>query len=106
MDLEVSPLHKHRLAEIYKELHRIGSKESTFLSIESLLYETITIARQYGNDINENDFLRQLKLLEETDYKETQEKYRKSNQRELVIKRFMRQFKKLISDRYKYVTAP
>ena len=96
MEIQIQPEHKQKLAEIYKRLNSLGSKESSFSTVESLFYEAINISRQYGNDVSENDLLASLKEVESTEYKLTQAHYKKSNQRELAIKKFMTRFRSKI----------
>ncbi len=93
MEIQIQPEHKQKLGEIYKRLNSLGSKESAFSSVESLFYEAINISRQYGNDVSENSFLAGLKEVENTEYKLTQAHYKKSNQREIAIKKFMTRFR-------------
>ena len=85
--------YKQRLEEIRKTIIDIGSKESAFVRIEQLFYEAINISRNYGNDVEENKLLALFKNLEADHYKNTKAHFRKSSQREQVIKRFINHFK-------------
>jgi hypothetical protein len=93
MEIQIQTEHKQKLAEIYKRLNSLGSKESSFAAVESLFYEAISISRQYGNDLSDNKFLASLKEVELEEYKVTQGHFKKANQREIAIKKFMTRFK-------------
>jgi hypothetical protein len=97
MTLILTDTHKKRLEEIRKEVSLIGSKESSFLKVELLFYEALSIAREYGSDARENPLLEDLKRVQESVYEKTNELYKKSSQRELSIRRFIVQFKKVLS---------
>jgi hypothetical protein len=94
---KISAEHKARLDEIKKRLKEIGSKESAFIGVEILFYEAIAISRNYGDDQNENQLLAALKKLEANQYKSTKEFFKKSKQREIVIRSFIVQFKTILS---------
>jgi len=97
MTLKLTDSHKKRLEEIRKEVSLLGSKESAFLKVELLFYEALAIAREYGNDARENPLLEDLKKVQESVYEKTNELYKKSSQREISIRRFIVQFKKVLS---------
>jgi hypothetical protein len=97
MNQEFSSAHKSRFSEIRKKLSLIGSREETFISIELLFYETLNIAREYGKESSENRLLYELKQLEVNEYKATQGKFAKKNQRERTIKHFISSFKGILS---------
>ena len=89
---------KQRLEEIRKSIVETGSKESSFIRIEQLFYEAINIARNHGKGSGNNRLLEQFKQLEESEYyQKTKAHFRKSSQREQAIKRFINQFKILLS---------
>ena len=91
---EVTPkTDKQRFEEIRKSISEIGPKESSFIRVEQLFYEAINISRNYGNDVSSNKLLALFKALEADHYQNTKAHFRKSSQREQVIKRFINQFK-------------
>ena len=101
MTAKISIPHKKRFEEIKKELTLIGSREANFIKVELLFFEAITIAREYGNDIDQNTLLYSLKNLQNTSYQDTKEHLKKSSQQEQVIKRFVNQFKIVLSSAIK-----
>ncbi len=84
---------KQRFEEIRKSITAIGPKESAFIRVEQLFYEAINISRNYGNDVAENKLLALFKDLEADHYQNTKAHFKKSSQREQVIKRFINHFK-------------
>lgn len=96
-DLQLSQQHKERLKAICKDLSSMHTDERTFIKMELLFFEALTITREYGNDVQENHFLAELKQLQENEYARTQEKYSKSKQREHAIKNFKTCFKRKLS---------
>ena len=88
---------KQRFEEIRKSITEIGPKESAFIRIEQLFYEAINISRNYGNDVAENKLLALFKNLEADHYQNTKAHFRKSSQREQVIKRFINHFKMVLA---------
>ena len=99
--LEILPQHKKRFEEIKRELSAIGSKESGFIKVELLFYEVITASRNYGDDVSENNFLAALKNLQSGVYQDTKEHFKKNTRREQVIKKFINQFKMVLSSAIK-----
>jgi len=97
MSKEISIEHKHRFEEIKKRLSEIGFREANFLKIELLFYEAIEIARSYSDDVNENKLLAALKQLQANEYADTKKLYKKSSQREQVIRSFINLLKKALS---------
>jgi hypothetical protein len=97
MTKEITYEHKQHLEEIKKRLSIIGSKEANFLKIELLFYEAIEIARAYGNDIQDNKLLSALKQIQAYQYQDTKSFFKKSSQREQVIRRFISSFKNVLS---------
>ena len=93
----ISNIHKQRFDEIRKRLTVLGSKESSFLAVELLFYEALTIARTYGNDISENSLLANLKELESEEYKNTKAFFKKNTQREQVIRKFIYRLKEILN---------
>ena len=94
---EISLEHKHQLEEIRKSLVTIGPKEGTFIKVELLFFDALSLARQYGDDEKENNLLAALRQLQANQYQETKALHKKSSQREQVIKRFMSQLKTVLS---------
>jgi hypothetical protein len=88
---------KKRLGEIRKKLGLIGCREGSFLKIELLFYEALTISRIYGNDPNQNSFLAALKKVEADAYEKANGKFRKKSQRETFIRRFIVQLKNVLA---------
>ncbi|MGZ5189436.1 MAG: hypothetical protein ACXWCZ_00370 [Flavisolibacter sp.] len=86
-----------QLLEIRKKLSVFGSKESSFINVELLFYESLTLARTHADDPLSNELLSDLKHLESTLYKNTRELYLKTNQKEVAIRRFMVQFKIILA---------
>jgi hypothetical protein len=82
-----------QLNDIRKKLSLLGCKESSFITVELLFYESLTISRVYGDDPSGNELLAALKNLERNQYKDAKELFRKSTQKELAIRRFMVQLK-------------
>lgn len=89
--------HKFQLEEMKKSLIVNGSKEENFLKVELLFFESMRLARTYGDDMDDNGFLAALKNLQAGPYQETQMKYNKSIQREKVIRKFANQLKAVFS---------
>ncbi len=96
--MEISAAHKTRFDEIRKKLSLLGSKESTFITVELLFYELLTIARSYSKEAEENQLLDQLKTLEVNEYKKTQLKYQKGSHREKAIRQFVNHLKQLLTE--------
>jgi hypothetical protein len=91
------PPHTKELEDIRKKLSETGWKESHFVSVELLFYESITIARSFGNDPSTNEFLAALKQLEANEYKSAKEFYRRSSQKEQAIRRFVMHLKTILA---------
>ena len=88
---------KGKLEEIRKQLLVVGNKESNFMGVEMLFYDAITLARSYSNDPENNYLLYQLKQLEAGAYSKTKNYFKKSHQREHVIRRFIVQFRNILT---------
>ena len=99
MTTTITEHHQMRFEEIKRNLTSIGYKEGTFLKVELLFYEALSISRAYGNDSSQNKLLADLQRLQEAEYSKTKEHTRKSRQRELRIRQFVVQFKKILSFR-------
>ena len=89
--------YKQKLEKIKKQLTAVGSKEANFLKIELLFYEAMETAREYGKDSKQNNLLDVLKDLQAGQYQETKQLFKKSSQREQVIKKFINRFKTVLS---------
>ena len=75
----------------------IGAKESTFIKIELLFYEALSVAREYGDEVAENGLLAALKGLQANEYQDTKALFPKSAQRERVIRRFIRSLREVLT---------
>ena len=97
MIASISTAHQQRLEEIRKDLQSLGYKESQFLKIELLFFEVLTISRTYGNDLEQNRLLAELKTVQHDQYEKTKAHTRKAGQRELSIRRFVISLRKVLS---------
>ncbi|RYF86883.1 MAG: hypothetical protein EON98_02305 [Chitinophagaceae bacterium] len=97
MTKQLTGEHQLQLENIKKMTASIGAKESSFLKVELLFYEAMDIARLYGNDVEENKLLAALKRLQANAYSDTKVLLKKSSQQEQVIRRFISQFKAILS---------
>ena len=88
---------QQRLEGLRKRLLSIDAKESNFLKVELLFYEALEAARMTGDDPDSNKLLDALKQLQAGIYQDTKKLYKKSSQREQVIRRFMTQLKSIIT---------
>lgn len=88
---------RSRLVAIRKSLDILGSKESSFLRVELLFFDALSIARAYGNDLHVNTILASLKNVQQGAYEKTKEVCKTSQQKERLIRQFIVQFKKSIS---------
>ncbi|HUC83045.1 MAG TPA: hypothetical protein VMR70_19205 [Flavisolibacter sp.] len=89
--------HKQLFEQIKKSLTTIGARETNFLKIELLFYDAISIARTYGDDPKSNQLLAALKFLQMNGYQETKTLFKKSLQRERVIRKFISQLRSILS---------
>lgn len=89
--------HKKQFEDTKRLLSSIGPKEENFLKIELLFFDAIRVARTYGDDPAENQLLAALKQLQGKQYQETQTKFKKSVQRERVIRQFINQLRTILS---------
>lgn len=88
---------KKKITDVINSMRFIPNEESSFSRLELLFYNVLNIARTYGTDVQENAMLAGLKLIEENEYKHTQERFKKSRQRVVVIQKFRNAFKREIS---------
>lgn len=86
-----------RLETMKKQLTAIGSKEYNFIKAELLFYEALEFSRTYGEDMETNELLAALKRVQANEYAHTKELFRKSIQREKVIRQFINAFKSALS---------
>ena len=108
MTKELSNEHKLQLEDLKRRLTSISAKESNFLKVELIFYETIEVARHYGDDPKENGLLDALKQLQSHQYQDTKAYFKKSSQREQVIRQFISKLKTVLSAGIKnsYLTTP
>jgi len=97
MDTAITAEHRKRFEEIKRNLMILGNKESSFLKIELLFFEALGIARQYGEDPSENSLLASLKHLQQEEYQQSRTATKKVAQRELLIRKFVVQLKRVLS---------
>ncbi|MGZ3839857.1 MAG: hypothetical protein ACXVMS_18285 [Flavisolibacter sp.] len=97
MTATLSTPHQVRFEEIKRNLGLLGCKESSFIKVELLFFEALTISRTYGEDMHVNPLLRALKDLQYGPYEKTKEVTRKPAQREIVIKKFIVKLKQVLS---------
>lgn len=86
--------HKKSIDLALSRIRTISSEESSFTQLELLFYNVLSIARAYGNNIDENTMLAGLKLIEYNEYKHAQEKFKTSSQRAAAIQKFKMAIKK------------
>jgi len=89
--------HKQRFEQIKRNLTLLGCKESSFLQVELLFFEALTLARSYGEDVQNNALLRALKELQQTQYGKTKVATNKPAQREQQIRKFIVRLKQILS---------
>lgn len=97
MSISISRHHQQRFEEIKRDLKVLGHRESTFVKVELLFFEALTISRSYGEDPNENKLLAELKQVQHEQYQKTKEVTKKINQRELNIRKFVVKLKRVLS---------
>jgi hypothetical protein len=97
MNMLITTPDKGRLEEIRKTLSILGCKEGTFLKVELLFYEALTIAKGYGENVQFNKLLASLRDVQSGVYQATKEVCKTSSQKERLIRKFVVQFKKAIS---------
>lgn len=88
--------HKERVKEIFTKLTDTKSDESHFSQIENLFFEMIAIVRMYGQDVNDNTFLADLKKLEINEYKFIQDKTLTKKNRETKIRGLKNSIKQVL----------
>jgi hypothetical protein len=98
MTTTINPL-QLRLEEIKKSLANLGSRESSFIKVELLFFDAISLSREIDQDLQENTLFHALKDLQQNQYEKTKEATRKPGQREVHIRRFIVQLKKVLSSK-------
>ena len=93
----ISTQHKQQFEEMKKSLTTIGYKEGNFIKVELLFYNAVAIAREYGDDVHENDLLASLKQLQAKEYENTKTYFRKNVQREQAIRKFSNGLKSILT---------
>lgn len=93
----ISARHKQQFESMKQSLTSIGAKESGFIRVELLFFEAISVAREYGDDVANNELLGALRQLQANEYKQTQGMFKKNTQRERVIGRFIRSFRDVLT---------
>ncbi len=96
MNFLFSQAHIERVKEILTSLTNTKSDESHFSEIENLFFEVISIVRIYGNDVDENKFLAQLKKLETNEYKVVQDRTLTKKNRETMIRKLKNSIKLIL----------
>lgn len=89
--------HKEQFEEIKKNLVLVGARESNFIKVELLFYNALSVAREYGDHMEENALLAALKQLQAREYQQTKVLFKKSEQRERVIRRFISSLKSILT---------
>ena len=102
MNTVITAPDKNRFEEIRKSLSSLGSKEATFLKVELLFHEALTMAKAYGNDLRENFLLAALRKVQLDAYEKTKEVCRTKSQKERLIHHFVADFKKAIAIKQYY----
>jgi hypothetical protein len=98
MILSFSDTHRRRFEEIRKSLQELGNKEAVFVKIELLFFEVLSIAKTYGEDLEQNSLLAALKNLQHDQYEKTKIATKKASERELAIRRFTVGLRKVLSE--------
>ncbi len=101
MSFLFSQTHAERVKEMFTKLTNTKSDESHFLEIENIFFEVIGIARIYGNDVNDNKFLADLKRLETNDYRLVQNRALTRKNREAMIRKLKNSLKQILQKRLK-----
>lgn len=97
MTANLSQEHKQRFIEIKASLAELGCREATFIRVELLFFEALTISRSYSNNEQENRLLAALKDLQANDYAAASGNFAKAIQRERAIRRFVNGFKIILT---------
>ncbi|RYZ62150.1 MAG: hypothetical protein EOO14_03110 [Chitinophagaceae bacterium] len=92
----ISNTDKRFFEETKKQLALFGSKECNFLKVELLFYDTLQVARHYGDDPADNSLLAALKQLQLVGFAEAKTRCNKVTTQERLIKRFNGQFRAVL----------
>lgn len=92
----ISNTDKRFFEDAKKQLTQFGSKECNFLKVEMLFYDTMKVARQYGDDLAENSLLAALKKLQLVGFAEAKTRCSRVTTQERLIKRFNGQFRAVL----------
>jgi hypothetical protein len=93
----ITTFDKQTLKDIYQQLVPMPTKESGFTGMENLFYTTLQLARNYGNDLQQNPILKDFMEVKEKVYSETQKQFSKGKQKENSISHFKTAFKKKLA---------
>jgi hypothetical protein len=95
--MKLEQIQKLKLELIQKKLSTIGCKEKTFIIVEIMFFDAITISREICKGLGKTELFNTLKKIQTVEYQSTKAHFRKSSQREKVIKTFIITFKKALS---------
>jgi hypothetical protein len=85
-----------KLEEIRKKLSVIGCKESTFITVELLFFNALTVSTEMGDSPEGAGLQHALRRIQAEEYQTTKNHFKKSTQREKVIRGFIASFKKAL----------
>ncbi len=105
MNFLFSQSHKERVKEIFTKLTNTKSDESHFSEIENLFFEVISIVRIYGNNLDDNKFLADLKKLEANEYMLILDRKLTKKNRETGIRRLKNSIKQILQKWLKQAVA-
>ena len=83
MNTVITVDHKKRFDEIKKRLTELGHKESSFVQVELLFYEVLSIAKGYGDDQKDNFLLYDMRRLQGDAYQNTKQLFKKNTHNKL-----------------------
>jgi hypothetical protein len=97
LNIPLSEVHKRSIDDAIRRIRSISVNEGSFIQLELLYYNLLSIAREYGNDMDENNMLAGLKHIEYNEYKHAQEWFKSSSQKVVAIQKFRLAIKKELS---------
>jgi hypothetical protein len=97
MNMQLTHEHKISIDHAINRLRDISGDERSFIQLELLYYNILSIARAYGNNINENAMLAGLKQIECNEYKHAQERFKTSSKQNAAIQKFRMAIRKELS---------